>query len=200
MVSIRDFSVRAKLAVMLLVPMIALMYFALTQTNANYKLYSEQGRLQALIQISSQATLLVHELQKERGMTASFVGSQGKSFSSRLQEQRKVVDAELEKWNAVYLAFDVLGYGGRLGTDLSEIDSKLLDLTQHRSDVSNLRIDTRQAIAFYTHLNGMMLSITEYIPRISSVNLIGVSAAAYTNFLYAKERAGIERAVLAGVF
>ena len=41
---------------------------------------------------------LVHELQKERGMTAGFLGSKGTKFADKILIQRQQVDARLEEF------------------------------------------------------------------------------------------------------
>jgi len=199
MINFNNISIRGKLGLMLLAPMVALLYFASVRLVDNYTLHEEQADLQNLVQLSVNATVLVHELQKERGITAIFVSSGGKKYVSQLPDQRRQTNTKLEEWKAFLQDFDT-HYGNKFAVELSEIDQLLSSLGSHRANISNLSINTKQAIGFYSNLNLKLLGITELIPRVSSVNHIGVSAAAFTNFLYSKERAGIERAVLAGVF
>jgi len=198
--SFNNISVRVKLGLMLLAPIVALVYFSVSQITSSYHLYSEQGDIQSLAKLSARAAVFVHELQKERGLTAGFVSSKGAKFSKKLPEQQRQTDTQLKAWNQFLQGFDAQGHGDEFAASLSSVNQQLSSLTSHRSGVSNLSIDTKTAIGFYSTLNLKMLGLTEILPKIASESNIANRASAYTNFLYSKERAGIERAVLAGVF
>ncbi|MCK5191316.1 MAG: nitrate- and nitrite sensing domain-containing protein, partial [Methylococcales bacterium] len=61
------------------------------------------------------------------------------------------------------------------------------------------QVPAKQIIVFYTSLNAKFLNLISNIAKISPDAEIGLLSAAYTSFLQAKERAGIERAVLSNV-
>ena len=50
-----------------------------------------------LTELSVVYSELVHELQKERGMTAGFLGSGGTQFASKLKNQRQDTDKKRTK-------------------------------------------------------------------------------------------------------
>ncbi len=200
MMSFNNISVRVKLGLMLLAPIAALIYFSSNQILSSYHLYTEQGELQSLAKLSARAAVVVHELQKERGLTAGFVSSKGAKFASKLPEQRRQVDTEIQAWNQLLQGFNAQAHGNKFAAELSAVNQQITSLSSHRSSVSNLSINTKTAISFYSALNLKMLGLTEILPEIATVSSIANRASAYTNFLYSKERAGVERAVLAGVF
>ena len=83
---------KQKLILLVLVPLLATLFFSLSHLNA---LTSKQGQLeytQALISLATANNALVHELQKERGATAVYLGSKGEKFTSELKEQRKLTN------------------------------------------------------------------------------------------------------------
>ena len=57
-----------------------------------------------------------------------------------------------------------------------------------------------KAISYYTKVNGLFLKLISQISLVTSNSDIAQRLAAYYEFLQSKERAGIERAVLTGVF
>ncbi|MEO1575338.1 MAG: nitrate- and nitrite sensing domain-containing protein, partial [Pseudomonadota bacterium] len=69
-----------------------------------------------------------------------------------------------------------------------------------RDRVQRLDVPTAEAIGTYTATNALFLGLVEFLPKISSVGELGVAGTAYAAFLQSKERAGIERAVLANTF
>ena len=69
-----------------------------------------------------------------------------------------------------------------------------------RGKISSLNIPLPQAIGFLTALNGKMLNITAGLSDMVADVDIANRASAYFYMMQSKERAGIERAVLSGVF
>lgn len=53
-----------------------------------------------LAQLSGVNSALAHELQKERGMSAGYLGSAGKKFADALPQQRQLTDQRLSEWRS----------------------------------------------------------------------------------------------------
>ena len=78
-------SIALRLAVLCLLPLIAL---AGISGNKLYDEYKRSNDVQFALQILEAAPVisnLVHELQKERGTSAGFIGSKGQSFAEAIQ-------------------------------------------------------------------------------------------------------------------
>ena len=197
-------SVRAKLILMLLPPILGLAYFSVSQVMSSYNLYWEHDKIQSLSQSSVQAATLVHELQKERGLTADFIDSQGKEFATQLSVQlsvqRKLVDAEIEQWDLRVKLNSTQDYGSEFAAGLAKSNRQLMKLVPTRAKISNLSINAKDAFDYFSTLNLNLLNLSEALPKISSESSMGNRAAAYTSFLYSMERAYIESALMAGVF
>ena len=85
-------SVQVKLIVLVALPLIVSIWLGAGILNNSFK---AQKEYEAYFQLSALAVLansLVHETQKERGMSAGFVGSKGQSFINKLASQRHTVD------------------------------------------------------------------------------------------------------------
>jgi methyl-accepting chemotaxis protein len=139
---------------------------------------------------------LVHEVQKERGATAGFIGSKGQRFSTILKQQRGIVDETLYK-----LREDSKSW------DLSEsMQSVFLDflrpfsnLAETRRDIDNSNINLSGALQFYTNINKLGLHSVGSASKFSDDPIISLELFSIYNFSYAKEYAGIERAILSNV-
>ena len=193
-------SVRAKLILMLLPPILGLAYFSVSQVMSSYNLYWEHDKIQSLSQSSVQAATLVHELQKERGLTANFIDSQGKEFATQLSVQRKLVDAELEQWDLRIKLNSTQDYGSEFAAGIAKSNRQLMKLVPIRAKISNLSINAKDAFDYFSTLNLNLLNLSEALPKITNASSMGNRAAAYTSFLYSMERAYIESALMAGVF
>jgi len=74
------------------------------------------------------------------------------------------------------------------------------DLDRVRSDVLSLRMPLGEALGYYTANHGEFLDVISLMSKESSDVGISSETVAYEQFLNAKERVGVERAVLANTF
>ncbi|MEM9347789.1 MAG: methyl-accepting chemotaxis protein [Planctomycetota bacterium] len=158
------------------------------------------SRAKEMAQLAGKISALVHETQKERGMTAGYLGSEGANFSTELIEQRKLVD-EKHKGLMLFMA-DTRG-SGYSADFLKAIQSgmaRLDKLDAIRSRVTSLSIPTGEALGYYTGFNASMLDSISSISQETEYGPIKRQFFAFALFLKGKERAGIERAVLSNTF
>lgn len=153
-----------------------------------------------LAQLAVKASSMVHETQKERGATAGFLGSKGKKFVTELPAQRTNTDQKISELRGFLQGFDSTPYGSSFESDLNAALSKLDRMSGIRSSVSNLNIAGSEAIGYYTGVNAAFLGIIGNMTAQSNNGEISRNIAAYVNFLQGKERAGVERAVMANTF
>jgi len=200
MPSFSTLKMRTRLILIVAVPLLGLLYFSISSTVEKAGFAREMGRLESLVDLSVKIGALAHELQKERGMTAGFLGSKGTRFANELPVQRNATDktnGELQKALAV---FDATQFDARLKESLDEVARDMAEIGAKRTAVSGLGIPAPEAVGFYTRTIGKFLEIPAQAPTLSSDSQVGRLASAYTALLQAKERAGQERATLAGAF
>ena len=156
--------------------------------------------LQNIVTLSTSISLFVHESQKERGISAGFLGSSGKKFADKLAPQRQLSDKEHQRYQEAIKAIDLNNYPQALSDKLKTIDAMLQKLPSIRGRVDSLNISGAEQVEYYTLLNKHLLDIVASTALLSSDPLIVKQLNAYANFLKAKERTGIERAVLSNTF
>ncbi len=180
-----------------MIPLLATLYFSLTNLNT---LTSKQGQLediQELMTLTIANNALVHELQKERGATAIYIGSKGKRFNYELKEQRKLTNKAHIHLNTKLKSFS--SDNDTVNNTVSTIQSGLSKLENIRARSDDFSIPLSEAIGYYTAQNHHMLSLTGFFSAISPTETVS-NAIAYYVLLEAKERAGIERAIVSGSF
>ena len=188
---------KQKLILLVLIPLLATLFFSLSNLTT---LTSKKGQLEeihGLIMFTIANNALVHELQKERGATAVYIGSKGKKFSQELANQRKLTNKAHENFNAELNGFS--SDNDKVNSIILTIKSGLVELESIRSRSDDFSIPLSQAIGYYTSQNHQMLSLTGFFSVISPTETVS-TAIAYYVLLEAKERAGIERAVASGGF
>jgi len=199
MLSFSTLKMRTKLILIVAVPLLGLLYFSISSSIEKAVIAREMGKLESLVGLSVKIGDLAHELQKERGMTAGFLGSQGVKFASELPAQRGVTDKKVADLKQELAGFDADRFGPSLKNSLGEVLKNIDGLGGKRSAVSALSIPAPEALGYYTKTIGLSLDIPNQSSILSSDSYIARLASAYAGLLLAKERAGQERAILTGV-
>ncbi|KAB0466029.1 methyl-accepting chemotaxis protein [Vibrio kanaloae] len=193
-----DMSFKQKIIALLILPILGFLWLSVSAISKGVETTSEMTSLNQLTRLSVVYSELVHELQKERGMTAGFIGSQGTKFVSELRAQRASADnrrnLKTEYWQSAGIDLPQIA---RLNTEISQ---SLNQITSIRNRVDSQSIPLSEALGYYTKLNAKLLSVSALIAELSSDATITKETIAYYNFLQGKERAGIERAVLNNTF
>ena len=199
MLSFQNVKFNYKIATIALVPIVGLVFLASVSISKQYDSMQSAEKIIVLSDFSVFASALVHELQKERGMSAGYLGSKGKKFTQKIIKQRQASDAKLAALND-YIKESSVATSANITADLNEVMSKIDRISTIRSGVTDLSLSTKKAIGFYSNINGQFLNIISQLPQLSSDVEMSSKLAAYANFIKGKERAGIERAVLANTF
>ena len=162
----------------------------------------EQKRLERsekLVLLSKKLSALIHETQKERGASAGYLGSQGKAFQQILSTQRQLTDRRIKEFTHYLRNFPQEQFP-KIQPVLRQILRYLHQLPKIRTQIDNLSISVAQEVAFYSTLNAKILQLISFTAKLNTISPLIKALDGYANFLKAKERAGIERAVLSNTF
>ena len=192
---------RNKFALMLFSPIAGLLFFSVSVIMEKSRSYVQAESSQRLVKFAVLASALVHETQKERGMTAGFLGSKGKKFSSKLRQQREnATDLRIEELQTFLKNFNIASYGTQFASTLSDAVQNFDALENIRQQVDAQSISTSKAIHYYTGMNTSFLNSIGHISKLAANVRMANQSTAYINFLRGKERAGIERSILTNTF
>ena len=189
-----------KLTLMVLIPLVIMLGFAVVVASSAFQARQAAYQFHSLVDFSQRSSLLVHELQKERGMTAGYIGSRGAKFADAIVKQRKLTDKEIKLMREFLSQFDAKSLSPEIDKKLSQGMAQLKLIEKKRKEVDSFSISLKGALGYYTNINGIMLGLVSDMSKVKDNSGLSVMTSAYANFLQSKERAGIERAVLANVF
>ena len=194
------FSLRLRLIVLALIPTLGLLFFAGWVLMGQITVQREARRLERLVQLSVYIGDLVHQTQRERGRTAGFYGSPDSDNRQALLQQRAATEEVLERY---------VNGKDRLTVDVEDTTfSRLLDdgdrrldrLVQERQGSLSRETPVGEAIGYYTELNNTLLESVRRVSVLIDDAELSRSVTGYAHLLFAKERAGLERAVLNNTF
>jgi methyl-accepting chemotaxis protein len=149
--------------------------------------------------VAALVSALVHETQRERGISSLYTASGGRLFGRELNEQWRATDRRREELGAFRER-----PGGRLPRG---IERKLGDagdlvdsVTASRQRVETLRTIPTEIIETYSQMNSEILRIVDDVAALVVEPVQRPAVLAWTALLHAKEKTGIERAQLASAF
>lgn len=193
-------SLTKKLLLIALVPLVSLVWFAQDELRNAYTIKTENQNTLVLANLSVAASALAHELQKERGMSAGYLGSKGSKFRSELISQHSTAAVKVNELGDFLAESQIDQTFPTLASQLSALEKGLDGLKSLRQQVLNQSLQTSSALASYTGLIAQLLDTSTILPKVTSIGEASNLGSAYVAFLQSKERAGIERAVMANTF
>ena len=197
---IKNLKIVSMLRLLVIIPVTFLVALLLFNAAERYSLLDEAKTVQELAEVAGLAAEIAHQGQLERGMTAGFLGSEGRQFSDRLPGQRQQTDAAIADLRAFIDQSATLERQRELAGRFQEALREIERIATIRQRVDNFGIAAADAIAFYTGAIHQFLSTIPQIATNSPDEEIMRSLTAYYNFVEAKERMGIIRAMLSNTF
>ena len=195
----KNWTLRTRLLAMVLVPLAGLLWVSGWNTIEKLLLARDMTRMQGLVEVSTRVGAVAHELQKERGMSAGYIGSAGARFARELPAQRADTDKRLAALTSALSSFDAAAFGKDFAGALADAKGRLDALPAKRKAVTDLAIPAADAIGYYSGAVAALLRASGQLSTLSSDKDIARLASAYGAMLQAKERAGQERALLSNI-
>ncbi len=197
---LRTMSIKNKVKMLSIFP---LMFIVGLSLYINVGLYQKELKLtniQEVVNLNHKISLLLHETQKERGISSGFLGSKGLKFKDNLISQRELTNKSIEEFKNTVASIAVSDYPENGKSLLDNVEKELTNIQSIRSGIDSLQMESKKAISYYTDLNSSLLSFIALTSTIADSETSIKNIIAYYNFLMAKERVGIERAIGANAF
>jgi len=197
---LRTLSLRNKLILLALLPLAGLLFFTTGTILEKARTTREMANLEQIAAVAVKVGNLAHELQKERGMSAGFIGSKGQKFAEDLPTQRTNSDRRLEELIASLSILAADNQNPVLSHLHREIPALFSGMAVKRQGVDALHLSTPEVITHYSAIVGKLLALSGRAAQLGNDHEVARLASAYSAFLQAKEQAGLERALLANAF
>jgi methyl-accepting chemotaxis protein len=191
---LHNLKIGRRIGLAFVMPVLGLLGFSGFVIVERYVVLKESSNLLTLTAFATKISGLVHELQKERGSSALFLGSKGTQFGEQLAAQRKETDKSLAVFQTAVKSFDPADFGPEFVKALSEAQSVLTKQLGARDSIDKMTIAPPQAIGGYTQSIYRLVDVVAKLAVLSTDSRISTVITAYLNFMEGKERAGQERA------
>ena len=181
-----------KLTLAAALPCLALFGFAASDVYRSYSVSVEAKQVLSITALAAPIGSLVHELQKERGMSVGFVSSKGQNFVDALPKQQQATSTTLTAFQGQSAAAVVAHKGFSEAIDAAS--RELAAVAELRRKIAALQGGGVEVAGAYTKLINSLLTALDLLPSVSFDGNVTRAAIAYTAITRAKEFAGQERA------
>jgi hypothetical protein len=180
------------------------------KSGLNFLIAAKRCEIDALRQLSLTSALvnvtgrLVHGLQRERGLTNLFLGSQGTRFAEPRRQQIaecQATEAELRRcFDSLDTQAAHLGHGARLFSRIAYVLHGLDALPALRERIDTQAWTARDTTEAFVRLIAGLLAVVFEAADSASDPAISRQLVALFNFMQGKEFAGQERAAGSALF
>ena len=193
-------SIRLRLFLLFALVIAAVLFYAVSEVMTQWNTRGAMERGAQYSELSVQINGVVHELQKERGLSAGLIGSRGARFKGELDTQHQDTDkarAALDGWLA---GADREQLDGAIEKALANAQASLAELQATRGRVTGLSIPGTDSFNYYTGAIERLITAIDIAASAAEEIELSRGMNAYLMFVLAKEQAGRERASVNGLF
>jgi len=196
---LNQLSIQIKLLLLIIIPMSLMLIISVFFIYETHKDKVEYTDIFATVTLSSKVSELIHETQKERGMTAAYIGSDGKRFAQEIISQRKLTDQSINNLQNYFESLPQDKLDKNLIREVNSIISSFEHISNIRDGVLEKNTTVNEILTYFTLRNSKLLSLIPLATKNIKDTKIYRNIVAYYYFLMAKERSGSKRAVVASI-
>lgn len=193
-------SMKSKLLLALLPLLFALIWLATSGIASRVETGQQMRTIMTLTTLAKNAGSVIHELQKERGLSAGYLGSKGQQFSNELSAQYPLSTKTITQLTDVLNQFPVQEANNDIRHALEQFRQHQQGMSAFRQQVRTQSVTGTQSLMWYSAIINDLLNVVGGISQLTDNGEIVNQLAAYYSVLNAKEQSGIERALLSNVF
>ena len=190
-----------KLAIMALIPLLGLLFFASMNISdiykVNHKIEVESHEVLVLTKLLESTNDLVHEIQSERGVVAQFY--QSKRYQNEFTNQQLSTDKKISILEDYRNNIDD-NFDKKIKDVIDRGIAQLKSISQIRKDIQNYTISENAANDYYTKINELFISLNDDVASHASDKYLSELSKSYANLAKIIESSSLELVLLDGVF
>lgn len=199
-VRLQNTPIGQRMALALALPIAGFLFFALWVLAGQQRIANDMRNLRELAELATTVSGLVHEIQRERGMAAAFLGSGGQDFAEVQTARHAYTDAQLSNFHQALDQLVTERFDRRLHWRIADARAQLGQLASWRREAAQLQVTPEVQSARYSAVIYTLIGIVQEMHLLGSGSEMSRAIYAYVNLMQAKELAGMERALGAAYF
>jgi methyl-accepting chemotaxis protein len=197
---IADLQIKYKLALMLFLPTVGLLFFSVHAVKEKADIAYDMSQIEKLVQLSLKLSTIIHQIQYERHVSELFLKNQGQKHVTQLSEAATLTDQVITELNLFLTKLDINHYPTTFTSGLQQTQQAIDTLPSLRDNIAHQNITSHQAITNYSQINNQLIEFITYINNSYQNQNFTKLKLAYLNLVIAKERSALEGSLLSRIF
>lgn len=193
-------SMKSKLSLALTPLLFALVGLATEGIVERVETGQQMHAIMNLTKLTKGASNVIHALQRERGLSAGYLGSNGQKFSEELSEQYFTSMNTIDKFTAELNQFHVQDANSDIRFALEKFREHQQKMEIFHQQIRAQSVSRAEYLEWYSTIINDLLNVVGGISQLTENGDIVNQQAAYYSMLNAKEQAGVELALMSNVF
>jgi len=197
---LQDIRIGTRIGLALALPIVGVLAASLWMLTGYYNTANDLRALRGIAELAPGVGDLVHAIQQERGVSASFIGSGGTALAERLPARQRETDEKRAALDTTLVYFDASRFGVSLTSRIATARGAIDRIGAWRDAIAGKQMTAPELTRLYGGAVTSLIGIVEEILVVSTRSDLTRSVYAYLHLLQGKESAGLERAVGAAGF
>ncbi|MBL7629458.1 nitrate- and nitrite sensing domain-containing protein, partial [Frankia sp. CN6] len=188
------------MAAIVVAPLVALVVASTRQAYAALDRAAEAGRVTRNTAFAVSVNTLVHELQRERGLSGGYVGSGYRTGLDQVAAQRTKADEALNAFGARAGGARPALAAASVRVALDDAEAALRGLDRQRAAIDNKALDVAGTLSYYTGAITKLLAVDQAMGNVIDDPEAARIAVAFVDLSESKEFGALERGFMNSVF
>jgi methyl-accepting chemotaxis protein len=150
-----------RIAVACLLPLVAFSVFAAKELIDRRAIVADMDAIAVVARAAPMIAEVVHELQKERGISVGYIDSREQALLEAMRKQRPQTDKLLETWSQRVAEYLKAYPGTRFAQNLETAQTRLADLARVRSAIDDSTTDSQKVMEAMVSMVAGFLNVTD---------------------------------------
>lgn len=194
-------TIETKVFSLMAISLVLIIIFSLDKMYDLHKTSSQMQNIQYLTEHIPYVSDLIHELQRERGISAGYLGA------DRTEDMLNALESQYKRTNAIIQAIninipdeDIKHIEDSLGSKLSAATTALTQISSVREGIIKKDVSLNEGTQYYTKFIAELMRSINLLAYLASDPVLTKEITAYIAILEVKENTGLERAMGAAGF
>ena len=191
---LNQIGIKYKLLLLVSLPLLGLLFLSLSKVYLAYDSTLNMQKIEVLSKLTKNISQLLNETQKERKLSLLYVLQQPNSKNA-LENQINSTQKMADNLSSYVLSMKMSDYSSKLKKSIDSSFHLYKKLKNSRNNILNQQNNNTNVMTSFSKLNESLLNIVILTAKESNDIHISQELTAYSNFLYAKEKASIENSI-----
>ena len=187
MLKLSNIRIPVRIAVACLLPLLAFTVFEVKDVLEQNAELKKDTAIAAVVEAAPIIANVVHELQRERGLTVGYIDSREESLATAMRNQRPQTDKALAVWDQRAAEYEKSYPGTKFANNLDIAKKRLAELPKMRSAIDGSTTDSQKVMEVMVSAVAGLLNVVDAIDDMTENGQIIHQADAMVTLMRRKE-------------